>query len=231
MNSDPIKTRAVGNVQIFDLVPESPAEQDRLSKLLHRENPSRAHPKWLATAAIGIMALLLGGVLGFIGRRPGITPPQISSAELLMASLTPQAGATRAAGPQEQVQFDTHLIYQIGRDFDAVLRSPREGFATIIVLAPDQAPVVYPGTDEERISIKAFKPYVYPDLPRPRKQSAIALIVTESPASSEIRKILETSGATGKVDRFLAHLQKELETAGYKWIAVDSITVEPSKKN
>ena len=74
MTCDPIETRGAGKPQVFDVSPESPSEQDRLNGTLRRKALLPPTSRWAIIAGIALSALVLGALLGFLGRSLLSTP-------------------------------------------------------------------------------------------------------------------------------------------------------------
>lgn len=112
--------------------------------------------------------------------------------------------------------------------YGVVIRSPRSGWATVIVLDSEQ-PRTYPKPNQERIAIQADRPFRFYPLQAPRSSTPVLAIVTDPDATEVINGVIqrlprEARSSVALVDR----VQEALVKAGHSWAVIGQVTVEPA---
>jgi hypothetical protein len=179
----------------------------------------------VALAASVAAALGAGIYIGLTVRGGGNSVP--AGGEVLLAALQPQARLDRG-GPFQTLGQGAPGVYPLkgNADFRVAIQSPRQGFATVVLLAPERLQV-YPRPSEADLRVEAFETRNYGPLGAPGDKSVVLVIVTAEPAAETIRESLTAGGATAdQVDDVLSGIQRALWKKGLRWAAVGRITVE-----
>ncbi len=151
-------------------------------------------------------SLLFGVFLGAKAFRDGPT-----SSEILVASASPVYGNTRGADRALRIE----------------MRSSLAGHVTVIALAPDRQPEVYPGLGAEDIGIMADVPREYG--PLPPATTRVLFVVTETPADETVRKALRgRKYGPEDLDRLKADLTSSLRDKGFRRMALGEAAFSPS---
>jgi hypothetical protein len=180
--------------------------------------------RWLAYSGIAAAVLLGLGLLwaAWQRTRPG---------ETLLVSLTPEARKERAGAPAVQVRLTDTGTYRVQADgaFNVVLRSPRRGYASLVLMTPRQT-IVYPKSQESAIVVEPWVEQVSPPLPL-QEETVVLIVITQSPAASVVRAFFDSAGFPPRdLPAHLDALKDTLWKQGYTWAALGQITVEPDPK-
>jgi hypothetical protein len=190
-------------------VPPGPIPRG-LARIWARIN--RGTVRTCALVGLGVAATFLLGLL--IGRTVYHKPdPPLGPPELLSAKLTPVPRTFRGAAG--------------AKDFDVEIRSPRSGFATIVLLQPGLPPRCFPEPGQPDVRVEAFELRKYGPLDRPNTRTTVLVIVTATPAENVIREHVPAAGpAPDQTDALEESLEQALWAAGHRWAAVGRISVE-----
>ena len=168
--------------------------------------PALGLPRVLTLAASVLIGLFVGWALFRAG-----DPQQL---QILAAGGT--AGFVTARGGEElQVQVD----------------SPLAGFATLIALAPNRKPQVYPPFGADDIPVPAgasSEPVTVRD-----GTTRVLAVVTQTPAGESIRRLIDDDPNADfepqDVDDLQEQVQELLESKGHLRIAFAQIPIEPAE--
>jgi hypothetical protein len=177
------------------------------------------------TAAAVLMGMLIGRyVLPVAGPQ---SPARRGQLLLGRIEIVAQYRPDRSGKPVEPMARDSPRIYLVKRrPYELLIQSDREGFATLVLLAPSLRQV-YPRSSKDGISIDPSRPQKYGPLEHPAERTIVLVMVTESPASGIVRKVLDDAGVSTPLDQLEKQIQDAL-TAHYSWVAAERIIVEPA---
>ena len=152
--------------------------------------------------AIAASLLIIGGLVGryFAPHGPGL-----NGNTLLVAN------ASIAFRPNRGADEVPHIE----------IVSPLSGFATIVSLAPDRRPLVFPQLGGADIAISSEEPSE--SYPLPKDTTHVIFVVTETPSGEPIRAIENTllrDLGIGDERRIRDELRRQLEQKGFRRIAI-----------
>jgi hypothetical protein len=180
--------------------------------------------RWLAYSGIAAAVLLGLGLLwaAWQRTRPG---------ETLLVSLMPEARKERAGAPAVQVRLTDTGIYRVQADgaFNVVLRSPRRGYASLVLMTPRQT-IIYPKSQESAIVVEPWVEQVSPPLPL-QEETVVLVVITQTPAANVVQAFFDSTAFPPRdLPKHLDALKDTLWKQGYTWAALGQITVEPDPK-
>ncbi len=198
---------------------------ERLDQINRRRSPLVL--RRAATGAIVILAGVLGIVLGrLIPSKNGVVGP---STEILLASLTPVARGERGltTGRPQPTPEGTFAVLP-GSSYSLVIRSPRSGVATLLLLGPERI-VVLPRSGQSPIRVPAGQPLVHGPLAAPRARSTALLIVADPDPTETVSKVVaQTQSGQISVAELAERIRAALAGAGRTWVAMSQVDVEPA---
>jgi hypothetical protein len=118
-------------------------------------------------------------------------------------------------------------VYRLhrGQDWGIVIRSSRDGVATIAWMSDAQIEV-WPRPGEQSIQVNDAQPTRYGPFRTDAVKSSVLVVVTESTAKESILRALVASRDAREPSDLERHVQRSLWKDGYRWACVAVITVE-----
>jgi hypothetical protein len=181
--------------------------------------------RWLHRAAL----IFVSAGLGLIAGRQ-LAPTQDPAGpmgELLSASLTPVPGQDRSDRLNEiSVTSDGSFTIHPGTPYSLIIRSPRAGAATIVIISAGQT-IIYPKNGQDPIGVEAgMKPQPYGPLTAPLSKSTAIVVITDQDATATIGAIVERQ-STAPGEPLEGRIRDELSRAGRPWVAIERVSIEP----
>jgi hypothetical protein len=144
----------------------------------------------------------------------------------LVAIASLQYRADRSTNTTESVVVDNG-VFQIDRaSFDVVVRSPRDGYAAIVML-DNEAQHVFPQPQEDDVFVRANRAATYGPLLRPSESATVLIVVTPSAMTETIRRTLATDPSASK-EQVVARVRGALKRARCDWFAFDQLSIASS---
>jgi hypothetical protein len=208
------------------------------------ESTSRGTLPWAAraplslrrlTAGVGwaLAASLLVGIGILLGRAMSIRPggPRSRAFEVLLAEGRPRPGVVRG-GPDSAKAIvgrdNTYRIVSEG-DFVVEIRSPRKGFATIVLFNEVAPPDVFPAAGQPNLEVEPFVSLASPSLPLAGRTTVVVL-VTPTPSGELVQRFLGGKFVPpGQRGPKMEEVKKALQDEGCAWLAIDEVVVVPQK--
>lgn len=206
---------------------------------------------WFAAAAAVVVGVFLGRF--FAGKGPHAL--EGTNCEIILANLTPvpdsrlrggntsspvstNTGPATDRGSQPGAENERPAVavtsegsFAIAPEstYGLVIRSPRAGWATVVVLDSNQ-PKTYPKPGQPRIPIRAESPFNFRPLVAPMSGTRVLAIVTDSDATEVIDGAVrsvppESIGSVVFVDR----IREALGKTGRSWAAIGQVVLEPAQ--
>lgn len=165
--------------------------------------------KYVARTAVAGLALAACLLLGLFLGRWLADGPTIDGFEVLVASAEPVV--VPAAGAEEPVAIQ--------------IESPMDGYASIVLVLPDDSIDVLPVLGGKDIAVSADTQVQSPAIPAHIADATAALIViTSTPADDTIRKyFLDDNAITSDLNQLQKQVERLLQQSGHRMIAFASV--------